>query len=87
MKLLTKELIKKFKETGSQENNPNPKIICKFFTPWLNWTWYATEYDPEIRIFYGLVHGYEKEWGYFSLNELETLKGPMGLGVERDLYY
>ncbi|MFH1726885.1 MAG: DUF2958 domain-containing protein [Pseudomonadota bacterium] len=87
MKLLTKDLIKKFQETGSQENNPNPSIICKFFTTWANWTWYATEYDPETRIFYGLVHGFENEWGYFSLDELEALKGPGGLGVERDLNF
>ena len=27
------------------------------------------------------------EWGYFSLTELETIKGRFGLGIERDLYF
>jgi len=27
----------------------------------------------------------EKEWGYFSLEELERLQGPFGLRVEREV--
>jgi hypothetical protein len=27
------------------------------------------------------------ELGYFSLKELKEVKGPMGLPIERDLYY
>ena len=27
------------------------------------------------------------EWGYFSLAELESYKGPLGIGIERDLYW
>ena len=27
------------------------------------------------------------EWGYFSLDELQSYKGPFGLGIERDLYW
>jgi hypothetical protein len=27
------------------------------------------------------------EWGYFSLDELESYKGQFGLGIERDLYF
>jgi hypothetical protein len=33
------------------------------------------------------VEGFEKELGYFSLSELENLKGSMGLPVERDLHF
>ena len=33
---------------------------------------------------FGLVYGLEKELGYFSLNELESVRGPLGLGIERD---
>lgn len=36
-------------------------------------------------IFFGMVHGHEKELGYFSLNELAGVK-VRGLGIERDLY-
>jgi hypothetical protein len=34
-----------------------------------------------------LVDGFERELGYFSLDELEQLRGPLGLPVERDLYW
>jgi hypothetical protein len=36
---------------------------------------------------YGLVSGLELELGYFSLKELRKVKGPLGLSVERDLYF
>jgi hypothetical protein len=34
-----------------------------------------------------LVDGFEKELGYFNLSELEEVTGPMGLPIERDLYF
>ncbi|MHC4637819.1 MAG: DUF2958 domain-containing protein [Planctomycetota bacterium] len=52
-----------------------------------NWTWCATEYDPDERLFFGLVYGLEREWGYFSLDELESIKGPFGVGIERDRFF
>ena len=38
-------------------------------------------------IFFGLVSGFEIELGYFSLSELDSVRGPMGLPIERDLHY
>ncbi len=58
----------------------------KFFTPDSNWTWYASEFDGED-IFFGLVVGFEAELGNFSLRELQTVRGPLGLPIERDLHY
>jgi hypothetical protein len=58
----------------------------KLFTPDAQWTWYASEFDGED-LFFGLVSGFEVELGYFSLKELKEVKGPMGLPIERDLYY
>ena len=58
----------------------------KFFTPDGSWTWYASEYDGED-LFFGLVSGFEVELGYFSLTELEGVRGSLGLPVERDLYF
>ena len=87
MQLLTKEILKKFKEIGSQENVPIAEQICvvKFFDPTGSWTWYATEFDGKDT-FFGLVDGFELEWGTFSLSELKSVKGRFGLGIERDLY-
>lgn len=67
MQLLTPELEKRFAEVGSQEEAEDPLVIAKFFDPCGGWTWLATEYNPEERIFFGMVHGFEKELGYFSL--------------------
>ena len=88
MMLLTKEVLKKLPPLYSQESKGMDAIAqVKFFTPWSNWTWYATEYHPEEGIFFGLVDGLERELGYFSLAELESVRGPGGLTVERDLHW
>jgi len=88
MKLLTKELRAKLPKLYETENTPveEKTAIVKFFQPWGSWTWYATEFDGDD-LFFGLVHGFEKEWGYFSLRELESVTGPHGLKIERDLYF
>jgi hypothetical protein len=59
------------------------KLYVKFFTPASNWTWYGAEYNPEEKLFFGYVEGFEAEWGYFSLEELESLGG----GCERDVHF
>lgn len=87
MKLLTKENLKNLPALGANEDKENPLAVVKFFTPWTGWTWYASEYNPETGEFFGLVHGVEKEYGYFTLQELESLRGPLGLKVERDRWF
>lgn len=58
----------------------------KYFTPDSSWTWYATEFDGQDT-FFGLVQGLEEELGYFSLAELQQVRGPLGLPIERDLHF
>jgi len=86
MKLLTKAIKNKLPKLNSQENIKDPKVQVKFFCPWNQWTWYGIEFDGED-LFFGYVIGFENELGYFSLNELKSIKGYMGLGIERDLYF
>lgn len=38
-------------------------------------------------IFFGMVHGFEKELGNFSLNELKSVRGRFNLGIERDMHF
>ena len=71
----------------AQEHAPDPTVFVKFFTPDSNWTWLATEFDPEEGRFFGRVDGFERELGYFLLSELETTRGPLGLPIERDLHF
>jgi len=90
MMLLTKELEKEFEKQGdtSEKELEDTRVIAKFFFPPTGWTWYAFEYDPTTKIFFGCVHGIETELGSFSLEELKEIRDPVfGLGVERDMYF
>lgn len=88
MKLLTKAIEKNLPNLYSQDGLGMDAVAqVKFFTPDSTWTWFATEYDPRERKFFGLVQGLEEELGYFSLDELEETRGPMGLPIERDLRF
>jgi len=85
-KLLTKELESKLPALYATDGDgplEEKTIYVKYFSPCSNYTWYAAEYSPVERLFFGLVKGHESEWGYFSLDELES----MGGAVERDLYF
>ena len=86
MKLLTEEIRKKLPPLGSQAENIDPIAVVKFFCPWNHWTWFAYEFDGED-IFFGFVKGDFDEIGSFSLAELESVVGPMGLTIERDIYF
>lgn len=92
MNLLTEELIQQFPKLYTTDHLPPDKvrIIAKFFYPRSAATWYATEYDPENRLFFGYVNLGDPqcaELGYFSLDELEDFKDSLGLGIERDEHF
>jgi hypothetical protein len=61
---------------------------AKFFHPMSRWTWFITEYDPQERLCFGAVCGFEIELGLVSLDELESI-GADGktLKIERDLHF
>lgn len=87
MKLLTKELEQRFAQVGCQDGKDvDALVIARYFSPASNWTWYATEYRPHDRCFFGYVCGFAKEWGYFSLDEMEESQRRPGW-VERDLWF
>ena len=87
MKLMTEELRKQLPPLGSQDGLGGKTIAyAKFFTPSSSWNWYANEFDGQD-MFFGLVDGHCKELGYFSLSELESVRGPMGLPIERDIHW
>ncbi|WP_026804112.1 DUF2958 domain-containing protein [Aliarcobacter lanthieri] len=89
MKLLSDEQVNKLPPLYATENiATKDKIVkIKFFTPDSNWTWYAVEYDKNEKIFFGYVNGHYPEWGYFSLQELEQIRGKLGLPIEIDKYF
>jgi hypothetical protein len=85
MQLLTKEIRKRLPPLGSNEETPLEEVIAqvKFFTPDSGWTWYGVEFDG-TDVFWGWVQGIEEEFGTFSLSELQSVRGKLGLPVERD---
>ena len=93
MKLLTKAIEKKLEKYPlySQDGKgDNADIICKFFNPMGEGTWYVLEGEKRENgdwLFYGVVDLYEREYGYFSLSELESVRLPFGMGIERDMGY
>ena len=88
MKLMTKQLEERFKAVGDQSEKENPLFIAKYFNPCGAATWYASEYDPETKIFNGYVTGMAyDEFGSFSLTELESVTLAFGLKIERDIHF
>jgi hypothetical protein len=84
MKLLTKELTAKLNRAGYAGTKP----ICKLFVPWGRSTWLITGIED------GILYGYADlgmgcvEWGGIAtIEELEAIRGPFGMKIERDLYW
>ncbi len=87
MELLTKELEKRFAHLGRQDVS-DPIVVAKYFNPTGGQTWLAIAYEPEDRMLFvyaSLFNDHNNELGYQSLDELQSFKGRMGLGIERDL--
>lgn len=86
--LITKAM--KFPKIGTTDGKPKDKVevVAKFFTPDSQFTWYATEFDGKDT-FFGLCDlGMGcPELGYFCLSELLTIRGSLGLPVERDRWF
>ena len=88
MQLLTNEIRRRLPALYATENEKDPTVQVKFFSPWNGWTWYATEYDPETGIFFGYVRGAFNELGSFSMQEFEEMNKSKGFSfIERDLHF
>ena len=91
MILMTKELETKFDkyQLGSQEGlMEEADVVVKYFNPCGAGTWIITEgekQDDGDWLFFGYCHIVEWEWGYVMLSDLENIKLPFGLSIERDL--
>ena len=87
-KFITRKILDKIPALYAQEKKGDEAVAyVKWFTPWTNWTWFATELNPETGIAFGLVVGHETELGYFDLNEMQEIVGPGGLKIERDQWF
>ena len=92
VKLMTKELEKTFEKYPlySQEGKGlEAEVVVKYFNPCGAGTWLITEgekMDNGDWGFFGYCHITDWEWGYVYLSELESVKLPFGLTIEREMY-
>ena len=83
--LLTNEQLQSIPELYASTILKDPICRFKIFLPNSNWTWYIIEIDKQDNnTCFGFVDGVEQELGYFTLSELESVKGLFGLKVELD---
>lgn len=76
---------------SAEEVDSKDKIaLCKFFNPTGAYTFYVLEGeegDGDWRLF-GFATGVDfPEFGYVMLSELQEYRGPLGLGIERDINF
>ena len=48
-------------------------LLIKQLEPNTLWEWYLIEYDLQQRLAFGYVIGFEREFEYFSLEEMEAI--------------
>ena len=85
--VIPKEILSKLPHIYESVATTDPICYVKFFTPDSNFTWYILEIDDDNNLCFGYVVSHFSEYGYFTLLELESLRGPMSLKVERDIYF
>ena len=93
MNLITETLRAQLLANGqlSLDNDDfDPPPVVKLFTPDAAATWLLTEIDPDDHDHaFGLCdlgQGFP-ELGYVSLAELQSVRGRLGLPIERDLHF
>ena len=87
MELLTDDIQKQAEGQYKLGSDMDQEIVAKFFTPWSNWTWYLMNKSPDTDYCWGIVRGIALEMGSFSIDELESIAGPLGMNIERDQHF
>ena len=95
MKLLTKSIRTKLEANAaiSERAHLMPGVhidhqpVVKIFNPAGMATWLLTEIDGDIAFGLCDLGMGSPELGSVSISELESIKGPLGIGLERDKYF
>ncbi len=95
MELVPEDIRARLLANGATPEETDHLPVVKYFDPSGASTWIITELMPaeaegaEPDMLFGLCDlGMGcPELGYVSLSELRTVKGRLGLGIERDLYF
>lgn len=86
MILLTDEMRAKLLANGRQRGVDYVPVV-KFFNPLGEGVWLATELDEDGDIMFGLADIGYPELGSWRLSEMEAIRLPFGLGIERDVLF
>lgn len=76
----------------SRETGHSARPVVKFFCPWGAATWLISDIEPfgdNDYSMFGLCdlgHGFP-ELGSVLLSDLQNLRGPLGMTIERDLHF
>uniref|UniRef100_UPI0040470D06 DUF2958 domain-containing protein n=1 Tax=Aliarcobacter sp. TaxID=2321116 RepID=UPI0040470D06 len=85
-KLIPKDLLEQIPKLYETEEHTDPIAHIKLFLD--GWTWFITEISIDNDICFGyVISPFGVELGYFSLEEIKSIKGTLGIGVERDLSF
>ena len=89
MPLIPDNIRTKLLVNGAVEHETDHVPVVKLFNPCGAATWIITELMPDGDTLFGLADlGFGcPELGYASLAEIESVKGPLRIGIERDLYF
>ena len=86
MILLTDELRERLLANGRNSGADHMPVV-KLFNPLGDGVWLATELDADGDTLFGLADLGCPELGSFSLEELTSVRLPLGMGIERDIAF
>ena len=91
MLLLTKEikerLVKNFNDNEAAHGEKKFKAVVKLFNPVGRGYWFLTELNPANNMAFGGAFIHDWDLGGISIDEIQKVKGPLGLGIERDISF
>ena len=68
---MIKDLLKNAADLYTQDGKGKKAVVYLVLEGINGWKWYITEYSKKENIAFGYVKGFEDEWGYISIEELE----------------
>lgn len=86
MILLTSQHRDRLLANGREPDTDHVPVV-KFFNPFGAGVWLATELDAGGDVMFGLADLGYPELGFWSFDELRSIRLPFGMGIERDLHF
>ena len=84
---MTKDIKRKAQKQYIEGSDMEQKVVAKYFDPVGSWKWFLMNMDKDGDYCWGIVEGNEVEMGSWLMSDLQNQKLPLGLGIERDLYF